>query len=162
LNKADLMSADERRGVVGEIGRVVSRSVKIVEVENGRVSPAVLLGLGVAAEDDIANRKSHHDTEAGHDHDDFESFVIDLRRFETPQTLIAKIADAAAKHDILRVKGFVEIAGKPMRLLIQGVGSRIQHRFDRAWHKDENRCSRLVVIGQKGLDAEAVRNLILG
>ena len=162
LNKADLMSADERRGVVGEIGRVVSRSVKIVEVENGRVSPAVLLGLGVAAEDDIANRKSHHDTEAGHDHDDFESFVIDLRRFETPQTLIAKIADAAAQHDILRVKGFVEIAGKPMRLLIQGVGSRIQHRFDRAWHKDENRCSRLVVIGQKGLDAEAVRNLILG
>jgi cobalamin biosynthesis protein CobW len=162
LNKADLMSADERRGVVGEIGRVVSRSVKIVEVENGRVSPAVLLGLGVAAEDDIANRKSHHDTEAGHDHDDFESFVIDLRRFETPQTLIAKIADAAAQHDILRVKGFAEIAGKPMRLLIQGVGSRIQHRFDRAWHKDENRCSRLVVIGQKGLDAEAVRNLILG
>jgi cobalamin biosynthesis protein CobW len=162
LNKADLMSADERQGVTSEIGRVVSRSVKIVEVENGRVSPAILLGLGVAAEDDIANRKSHHDTEAGHDHDDFESFVIDLRRFETPQILIAKIADAAAKHDILRVKGFVEIAGKPMRLLIQGVGSRIQHRFDRAWHKDEDRSSRLVVIGQKGLDAQAVRNLILG
>jgi cobalamin biosynthesis protein CobW len=162
LNKADLMSADERLGVTSEIGRVVSRSVKIVEVENGRVSPAILLGLGVAAEDDIANRKSHHDAEAEHDHDDFESFVIDLRRFETPQILIAKIADASAKHDILRVKGFVEIAGKPMRLLIQGVGSRIQHRFDRAWHKDEDRRSRLVVIGQKGLDAEAVRNLILG
>jgi cobalamin biosynthesis protein CobW len=162
LNKADLMSADERLGVTSEIGRVVSRSVKIVEVENGRVSPAILLGLGVAAEDDIANRKSHHDAEAEHDHDDFESFVIDLRRFETPQILIAKIADASAKHDIRRVKGFVEIAGKPMRLLIQGVGSRIQHRFDRAWHKDEDRRSRLVVIGQKGLDAEAVRNLILG
>jgi cobalamin biosynthesis protein CobW len=162
LNKTDLMSADERQGVTSEIGRVVSRSVKIVEVENGRVSPAILLGLGVAAEDDIANRKSHHDAEAEHDHDDFESFVIDLRRFETPQILVAKIADASAKHDILRVKGFVEIAGKPMRLLIQGVGSRIQHRFDRAWHKDENRRSRLVVIGQKGLDAEAIRNLILG
>jgi cobalamin biosynthesis protein CobW len=141
---------------------VVSPSVKIVEVENGRLSPAILLGLGVAAEDDIANRRSHHDNEAEHDHDDFESFVIDLRRFETPQILIAKIAEAAAEHDILRVKGFVEIADKPMRLLIQGVGSRIQHRFDRAWHKDENRSSRLVVIGQKGLDAQAVRNLILG
>jgi cobalamin biosynthesis protein CobW len=56
----------------------------------------------------------------------------------------------------------VEILDKPMRLLIQGVGSRIQHRFDRAWHKDEERCSRLVVIGQKGLDAAAIRNLILG
>jgi cobalamin biosynthesis protein CobW len=162
LNKADLMSADERRGVVGEIGRVVSRSVRIVEVENGRVSPTVLLGLGVAAEDHIANRISHHDGEAEHDHDDFESFVIDLRRFETPQTLVQKITEAAAQHDILRVKGFVEISDKPMRLLVQGVGSRIQHRFDRAWHKDEERCSRLVVIGQRGLDATAIRNLILG
>ena len=162
LNKADLMSVEERGRVVGEIGRVISRSVKIVEVESGRVSPAVLLGLGVAAEDDIANRFSHHDAEAEHDHDDFESFVIDLRRFETPQTLVQKIAEAAAAHDILRVKGFVEILDKPMRLLIQGVGSRIQHRFDRAWQKDEERRSRLVVIGQKGLDAASIRNLILG
>jgi len=160
LNKADLMSVQQRREVTGEIGRVVSGSVKIVEVENGRVSPTVLLGLGVAAEDDIANRFSHHDAETEHDHDDFESFVIDLRRFEAPQTLVEKIAEAAAKHDILRVKGFVEISGKPMRLLIQGVGSRIQHRFDRAWQKDENRRSRLVVIGQKGLDTAAIRNLI--
>jgi cobalamin biosynthesis protein CobW len=162
LNKADLMSVEERGRVVAEIGKVISRPVKIVEVESGRVAPAVLLGLGVAAEDDIANRFSHHDAEAEHDHDDFESFVIDLRRFETPQTLVQKIAEAAAAHDILRVKGFVEILDKPMRLLIQGVGSRIQHRFDRAWHKDEDRRSRLVVIGQKGLDATAIRNLILG
>ena len=162
LNKTDLMSAEQRRGAVSEIGRVVSRSVKIVEVKNGQVSPAVLLGLGVAAEDDIANRFSHHDTEAEHDHDDFETFVIDLKRFEAPQTLVAKIAEAAAQHDILRIKGFVEILDKPMRLLVQGVGSRIQHRFDRAWRKDEERRSRLVVIGQKGLDTAAIRNLILG
>ena len=145
----DLLDLVVNTGVADEIGRVISRSVKIVEVESGRVSPTILLGLGVAAEDDIANRFSHHDAEAEHDHDDFESFVIDLRRFETPQTLIQRIAEAAAAHDILRVKGFVEILDKPMRLLIQGVGSRIQHRFDRAWHKDEERCSRLVVIGQQ-------------
>ncbi|SHK41903.1 cobalamin biosynthesis protein CobW [Bradyrhizobium lablabi] len=162
LNKADLMSSEERGRVISEIGRVVSGSVKIVEVEHCRVSPKVLLGLGVATESDVANRVSHHDNEAEHDHDDFESFVIDLRGFETPQILIQKIAEAAAKHDILRVKGFAEILDKPMRLLIQGVGSRIQHRFDRAWHKDEERLSRLVVIGQKGLDAKAIRNLILG
>jgi cobalamin biosynthesis protein CobW len=162
LNKADLMSSEERDRVISEIGRVVSGSVKIVEVKHGRVSPTVLLGLGVAAEQDAANRVSHHDGEAEHDHDDFESFVIDLKRFETAQILIQKIAEAAAQHDILRVKGFVEILGKPMRLLVQGVGSRIQHRFDRAWHEDEERCSRLVVIGQKGLDTAAIRNLILG
>ncbi len=162
LNKADLMSAEQRVSVVSEIEKMISRSVKIVEVENGRVSPTILLGLGVAAEDDLANRPSHHDAEEEHDHDDFESFVVDLRRVETPEILIKKIAEAAAAHDILRVKGFVEISDKPMRLLIQGVGSRIQHRFDRAWSVDEKRSSRLVVIGQKGLDAEAIRNLIQG
>jgi cobalamin biosynthesis protein CobW len=160
LNKADLMTADERGLVASEIEKLISRSVKIVEVENGRVSPTVLLGLGVAAEDDLANRPSHHDAEEEHDHDDFESFVVDLKRIETPEVLIRKIAEAAAHHDILRVKGFVEIADKPMRLLVQGVGSRIQHRFDRAWSRDEQRHSRLVVIGQKGLDTEAIRNLI--
>jgi cobalamin biosynthesis protein CobW len=160
LNKADLMSGEERGLVTGEIEKLISRSVKIVEVENGRVSPTVLLGLGVAAEDDLANRPSHHDAEEEHDHDDFESFVVDLRQVETPEILIRKIAKAAVAHDILRVKGFVEITNKPMRLLIQGVGSRIQHRFDRAWSADEQRNSRLVVIGQKGLDTEAIRNLI--
>jgi cobalamin biosynthesis protein CobW len=161
LNKADLMSQAERRAVISEIERVISRSVKIVEVENGKVAPAILLGLGVGAEHDVANRISHHDAEGEHDHDDFESFVIDLKQFEAPQNLVQKIAEAAAKHDILRVKGFVEIADKPMRLLVQGVGSRIQHRFDRAWNKGEERAGRLVVIGQKGLDATAIRDLIL-
>jgi cobalamin biosynthesis protein CobW len=160
LNKADLMTAEERGLVGGEIEKLISRSVKIVEVENGRVSPTVLLGLGVAAEDDLANRPSHHDAEEEHDHDDFESFIVDLTRIETPEILIRKIAEAAAHHDILRVKGFVEITDKPMRLLVQGVGARIQHRFDRAWSADEQRQSRLVVIGQKGLDAQAIRNLI--
>ena len=162
LNKADLMSAKERDVVAEEIAKMISRSVKIVEVENGRVSPTILLGLEVGAENDLANRPSHHDAEEEHDHDDFESFVVDLQRIETPESLIQKISKAAATHDILRVKGFVEISNKPMRLLIQGVGSRIQHRFDRAWSVDEKRSSRLVVIGQKGLDTEAIRNLIQG
>ena len=29
------------------------------------------------------------------------------------------------------MKGFVDIAGKPMRLLVQGVGARVQHQYDR-------------------------------
>ena len=35
------------------------------------------------------------------------------------------------------VKPIAEIKGKPMRLLIQGVGARIQHQFDRAWRAGE-------------------------
>ncbi|MBU2321975.1 MAG: GTP-binding protein, partial [Gammaproteobacteria bacterium] len=40
------------------------------------------------------------------------------------------------------------IPGKPMRLLVQGVGQRFDRHFDRAWQTDEPRITRLVVIGQ--------------
>ena len=62
-------------------------------------------------------------------------------------------------HDILRLKGFVDIAGKPLRLLVQGVGSRIQHQFDRKWPTGGRR-GGLVVIGEKGFDRDAIRALI--
>ena len=72
------------------------------------------------------------------------------------------MAEATAQHDILRVKGFAEVKGKPMRLLVQGVGARIQHQFDRPWKPGEERGGRLVVIGEQGLDAEAIRRVIGG
>jgi cobalamin biosynthesis protein CobW len=162
LNKADLMSADERRDVVGQIGKTLPKAVKVVEVQNGKVSVSVLLGVGAAAESDLESRPSHHDLEGEHDHDDFDTFVIDLPSVSSPQALIDRIANATGAHDILRVKGFAEITGKPMRLLVQGVGARIQHQFDRPWGAGESRQGRLVVIGETGFDKAAIRDLILG
>lgn len=162
LNKADLMSEDERERVAAEIAGTVPRAVKIVGARNGQVPPSVLLGLGAAAEADLAARPSHHDTEEGHDHDDFDSFVVEVPRLAAPAELIARISAAAEAHDILRVKGFADIDGKPMRLLVQGVGRRIQHQFDRPWRADEERRGRLVVIGEKGLDAAAITTIIAG
>ncbi len=62
------------------------RSVKIVPVSNGKVDPSILLGLGLAVEDDIENRKTHHDGELDHEHDDFDSFIVDFRPSRTPTT----------------------------------------------------------------------------
>jgi len=163
LNKADLMSAAERRDVVAEIGKTLPRQVKVVEVENGKVAVPVLLGMGAAAEADLASRPSHHELEGeDHDHEDFDSFIVDIPPQPSPQALADRIAKATVAHDILRVKGFAEIAGKPMRLLVQGVGGRIQHQFDRAWRSGETKQGRLVVIGEKGFDRDAIRALIAG
>lgn len=162
LNKSDLMSGQQRQDVTGEIGRTLSRAVKVVEAQNGQVPIAVLLGLGAEAESDLASRPSHHEIEGEHDHDDFDTFIIDLPSFEAPQALVARIEKATATHDILRVKGFADIAGKPMRLLVQGVGARIQHQFDRRWPADAARQGRLVVIGESGLDRAAIQALIVG
>jgi cobalamin biosynthesis protein CobW len=156
LNKADLLDEATQKQVLGEITASLPRAVKIVSTRDGAIDPAVLLGLMAAAEDDLANRPSHHDAETEHDHDDFDSFVMEIGATTDPETLLTQLQTIVAAHDILRIKGFVEVVGKPMRLLVQGVGSRFRSHFDRAWAQGEHRRSRLVVIGEKGLDREAI------
>lgn len=162
LNKADLISDDEKNSVVAEISKVLPRAVALVQTRNGQVPVKVLLGLGAAAEGDLAARPSHHDLEGEHDHEDFDTFIVDLPSFASPQALVERMAKAAEEHDVLRMKGFVDIEGKPMRLLVQGVGARIQHQFDRRWPEGTARQGRLVVIGEKGFDRAAIRKTLLG
>ncbi len=160
LNKTDLLAGADEARVGADIKALIPRAVKIVAAQQGRVSAAVLLGLGAAAENDLANRRSHHDGEAPHDHDDFESHVIDAPAIDEPASFIDRLAAIAAEHDVLRMKGFIEVRGKPRRLLVQGVGARFQHSFDRPWEAGESRRGRLVVIGEKGLNADAIRAML--
>jgi cobalamin biosynthesis protein CobW len=156
LNKCDLIGADELARIRADIAATIPRAVKIVETREGRVDPELLLGVEAAAEDDLAHRPSHHDGEAEHDHDDFDTFVVNLPGVSDPDALVAHLATLARGHDILRMKGYIEVKGKPMRLLIQGVGQRFRRDFDRPWNPDEARQSRLVVIGEKGMDRSAI------
>jgi cobalamin biosynthesis protein CobW len=116
LNKRDLLDAAGREKAYAAIAGALPRAVKIVTVADGRVDPAALLGLGIGTEDDIANRHTRHDDEAEHDHDDFDSFVVAIPELSDPAALAARIAAAAESFDVLRVKGFAAVAGKPMRL----------------------------------------------
>jgi cobalamin biosynthesis protein CobW len=59
-------------------------------------------------------------------------------------------------HDVLRVKGFVDLPGRDRRQVVQAVGARLQHYFDRPWLAGETRETRLVVIGRKGLNRAAI------
>jgi cobalamin biosynthesis protein CobW len=161
LNKADLLRDADISSLSADINAAAPRA-KIVVTQNGRIDPAILLGLAAAAEDDLAHRPSHHDAEDGHDHDDFETFIIDVAAPKDAGTFVERLKSVAADHDILRMKGFVEVAGRPMRLLVQGVGARFSHHFDRPWRAGEPRGSRLVVIGQRGLDRDAIAAALTG
>jgi len=162
LNKRDLLDHPGTEKAIAAIVRALPRAVKIVPVANGKVDPAALLGLGIGTEDDIANRRTRHDAELEHDHDDFESFVLPLPEISDPARLAARIAAAAADASVLRVKGFAAVAGKPMRLLLQAVGPRVSHHYDRAWTTAEERQGQLVVIGLRGLDRDGVARTLLG
>jgi cobalamin biosynthesis protein CobW len=160
LNKTDLLSESEEGRVAAQIRASAPRTVKTVRARDGGVDPLVLLGIGAAAESDLHNRPSHHDAAEDHDHGDFESFVVELASISDPGVLIALLSQVAETYDVLRIKGFVEIAKKPMRLLVQGVGSRFQHHYDRPWKPGEARVSRLVVIGEKGIDRAGVAAML--
>jgi cobalamin biosynthesis protein CobW len=162
LNKSDQMDAAARAAAEQVVAERLRPSVKVVPAIFGAIDARVLLGLGAAVEDDLAQRPSHHDAEEGHDHDDFDSFHIELPELASPQRLLERIAATVAAHDILRIKGFLAVGGKEMRLVLQGVGGRLQHYYDRAWAPDEDRSSRLVVIGLKGLDRNAIAAALLG
>jgi cobalamin biosynthesis protein CobW len=162
LNKRDLLDAAGVDRAVANIMGALPRTVKIVTVADGKVDPAALLGLGVGTEDDIENRRTRHDAEEEHDHDDFDSFVVPLPEIADPAALAARVAAIADAHEVFRVKGFAAVAGKPMRLLVQAVGARVTHQYDRPWGASEARAGQLVVIGLKGLDRAAVTQTLLG
>jgi cobalamin biosynthesis protein CobW len=162
LNKRDLIDAAGIARAQAAIAGVLPRSVKVITVADGKVDQKLLLGLGVGTEDDIANRRTRHDDEEEHDHEDFDSFVVALKEIADPSALAARVTALAEKFDVLRVKGFAAVADKPLRLLVQAVGRRVTHQYDRPWAIDETREGRLVVIGLKGLDRAAVAHALVG
>jgi len=164
LNKTDLIDEAQLAGVRADVSGRIARAPKMLAASFGMLSPEILLGLGVGTEADIANRKSHHEIEhdngGEHDHDDFDSFVVEAAPVSDPHSFVRRLGSVIGDHDILRLKGFVEVPGKPMRLVVQAVGGRIEHYFDRPWQPGEPRGSRLVVIGLSGMDQAAVRTVI--
>ncbi len=160
-NQMENLKAELAR-VRAEVMAVLRPGVKIVESSHGNLPASALLGLVAAAEDDLGNRPSHHDTEEEHDHEDFESFSVAVGPTADPAALKARILKAVAKFDVLRVKGFVEVPGKPLRHVIPGVGPRLVRHFDRPWKSGESRDGRLVVIGLKGLDRAGIEAEIRG
>ncbi|MZR31303.1 cobalamin biosynthesis protein CobW [Sneathiella litorea] len=162
FNKADLLEESEISTAAAELKGRLRPQVKMLQTSHGKLDARILLGLGAAAEDDLDTRPSVHDDADDHEHDDFESFVLEVGEITSPDVLISKLEAAIAAEGILRVKGFLSVKDKDMRLVLQGVGNRLQHYFDRDWATDEERISKLVIIGEHDMDQAAITKLILG
>jgi len=162
LTKADLAGPAGIAAARAVIAAEAPRKVPMVEVTEGAVDPRVILGLGSAAEDDLAARPSHHDGHDDHEHDDFDTIVVEMGEVADLAALAARIEAMARALDILRVKGYVAVAGKPMRALVQAVGARVRHQFDRPWKPGEARATSLVVIAEHDRIDEAAIRAALG
>ncbi|MFV0334138.1 MAG: cobalamin biosynthesis protein CobW [Tropicimonas sp.] len=173
VNKADLLGPEAAGALTDRLRGEVREGVAVLQSEMGAVDAAVLLGLGIGAEADMEGRGEvhhHHDDDDDHDdhdhehahgHDDFESFVIERAEIADPGAFAERVAAAIRAHDILRLKGFAAVSGKPMRLAVQAVGPRVESYFDRPFAQGEARATRLVVIGQAGLDRAAIERALV-
>ncbi|WP_277969085.1 cobalamin biosynthesis protein CobW [Sphingomonas echinoides] len=163
LTKCDLAGPEGIAAARAAIAAEMSRPIPVIELVDGVVDPRIVLGLGAAAEDDIAARPSHHDGEDDHEHDDFDSIVVNCGEIADPAGLEARIEALASRGDVLRIKGFAAVSGKPMRLLVQAVGARVRTNYDRLWRTDEPRSSRLVVIAERDrLDPAVIEAALIG
>ena len=173
VNKSDLLNADETTSLVSKLKTESRDGVQVVKASMGALPVDVLLGQGIGAEDDLDARHEvhhhhhhdddhhdeddhHHDHEHEHGHDEFQSFVVERPEISDPTAFAEQVAEVIRTHDILRLKGFAAVAGKPMRLTLQAVGPRVDTHFDRPFAAAEPRITRLVVIGQSGLDEAAI------
>ncbi|WP_170517378.1 cobalamin biosynthesis protein CobW [Ruegeria atlantica] len=163
LTKPDLAGPEGVAIAKEVIAAEAPRPLPIVEVAEGAVDVRVVLGLESAAEDDMDARPSHHDGHHDHEHDDFESIIVELPEQTDPAQLVANIERLANELNILRVKGYAAVQGKPMRLLVQAVGARVRHQYDRPWEPGEERRSRLVVIAEHDdIKEAAIREILAG
>ena len=148
LTKTDLVGPTDIETARDIIAKMEARALPIVEIQEGAIDPRVILGLEAAAEEDLCSRPSHHDEAHDHDHDDFESVVIALGAMESPDSVCFKIEQIAREQNILRAKGYVAVKDKPMRLLVQAVGTRVRAQYDRVWKPNESRVTRIVFIAE--------------
>lgn len=162
LTKTDLLDRATRDRTQAWLEQQVPTGVKVVPCFQGEISPDILLGFNAAVEDNLDNRPSHHDTEQEHDHDDdITSISVELERDFDPITLVAQLQALVQDQEIYRIKGFVSVLDKPMRMVLQGVGQRFDHFYDRPWKTDETRQTRLVFIGHE-LKPDTIKQLLHG
>jgi cobalamin biosynthesis protein CobW len=163
VSKADELSPAELEQVRAQVTALTHPSVKVISSTRGELPFDVVLGLARAAEDHIDERHTHHDDDHDegkeHSHELFDTIVV--RPPTLPRAALLRGLEAVVReHEVYRAKGFAAIEGKPMRLVVQGVGRRFDSYFDRPWAGDEKRVTELVFIGSH-LDREQVTRTLL-
>ena len=150
LTKTDLVEPETVDKITTWLKQELQPGVKIVTIRDGKIDPNLLLGFNAAVEDDLDNRHSHHDHESEHEHDEsINSIELILEQAFNPQELLQQLKELLSEQEIYRIKGFVDVPSKPMRLVLQGVGNRFDTFYDRLWAPEETRQTRLVFIGNE-------------
>ncbi len=158
MSKKDLIPEEEFTRIREGVRKICRRPVKIIDADRGHVPLDVLLGMKAGAESDLEARHSHHEEDhpdgGEHEHDEeIDSILVEVGPVGDKDRFVSALKEMVLSHEIFRIKGFLHVPGKPMRMALQGVGERFETYFDRHWREDEPKRGRLVFIGRNLKDA---------
>ena len=186
LSKTDRMADADKQNVKAKLARMMTQHTPIVETSAEAAPIAALFGLGLETEafarsthslhdhhhhdDDHHDNDDHHDDDHhqdhGHDHhqdhrhDAFHTVVLSVPALTEPAQVVDAISELAEQGGMLRAKGFLSVQGKRAPLVVQAVGSRVEHYYTQnsAAMPDQGASDhgRLVIIGQVGMDVDAL------
>ena len=168
INKAGDIAGESISRLETELGSRVRNGVGMVTTRDGAIDPRLLVGLDLAAESTLESRQEiHHlhdegaSDESSHGHDEFESISLEIPEIDDVPGFLGRLERVIRDHDLLRVKGIAAVRNKPMRLVIQAAGPRLDSYFDRPPANGQDRSGRLVVISLAGIDQAAISAVLL-
>ncbi len=161
ISKVDLADAETVAAVRARMA-ALNPDAEIIEAERGAVDRGLLLdrfSLGASEEAGIdrAHEHHHHDHDhAGHEHHahehlDVEIFSIELAgelsegRFASWLGILLMLN----APNVFRIKAILAFDGVPSRQIVHGVQAYVEQAPGRDWRPEEERSSRIVVIGKE-------------
>lgn len=145
ITKLDAPSASPT-ALIRECIRAINPDAVITEAIRGAIDPAVLLDAKL----DAIERRPHSKLPStGHHHSNITSIHLKTSQALNLSQVSRFIGEylVANGDRLLRYKGVFYIAGREERFVFQGVQFDFELLPDRAWRKDEEKRSDLVLIG---------------
>lgn len=150
ISKTDLVFPVLRKKLKEKLKTLLSHEPDIINMQHGLVSPDLLLNRACQSEQRFEIDKV--DLDESEVSDGFDSVMVKLGEVDS-DLLVSRLQMLIHEQSVYRAKGFAQLPNKMMRQVVQGVGSRIDRSYDRRWGIDEERSTRLQIIG-RDLDAE--------
>ena len=160
ISKTDKIDQNAVKDITERLASISGKKTPVVKSHINNAPLDALFGLGLEAS---SSHQSHdhddHDHD-DHDHDDFVSAVVTVPPIDNHQDFAKTLAATAREHRLLRAKGFLTVTGKIAPLVAQAVGDRVETYF--AAPDTDTANGRLVIIGLKGIDIDAVASQLGG
>ena len=149
VSRADRLGAEQLQGVIERLRPGLRPGTSVLPMARGQLEPSLILGAtfreaeGAPAPDDHDLDHDHHD----HSHVSMASLLIRRQGAWDRAALEARLSALLAEEPVIRLKGRLRQAGRPLLLQVQAVGPRLECWYEGAATGEGEGQLELVVLG---------------